>query len=278
MDAAGRLEAIDRRLESLVPEAQGAAARLTGAARYALLAPGKRLRPLVAMAAAEHWGGDPLQALDAGCAIEMVHAASLILDDLPSMDDARLRRGRETAHRVYGEDVAVLAAVALLARAFAVVGGAEAIAPPGRLHLVSRLAAATGFEGLTAGQTRDLHGTDADEASLRALNHQKTGVLFELAAEAGALAAGGRNGEAERARRFGEHLGAAFQLRDDLLDVEGEVAAVGKDVRQDGGKPTVAALLGVTGARARLEAELGAAVAAAGGSGPLVVLARSAFG
>ena len=149
--------AVDRRLSELVPAVDGGAGRLSDAARYALLAPGKRLRPLLTMAAAAQFGAPPHAALDAGCAFEMVHAASLLLDDLPSMDDAALRRGRATAHRVHGEDLAVLAAVALLARAFGVLGAAEAIAPEGRLRLVARLSEAVGFDGLSAGQTRDLH-------------------------------------------------------------------------------------------------------------------------
>ncbi|MBW3558410.1 MAG: polyprenyl synthetase family protein [Proteobacteria bacterium] len=274
--AEGRREAVDRRLATLVPETAGAAARLTEAARYALLAPGKRIRPLLAMAAAEHWGGDPSAALDAGCAVEMVHAASLILDDLPSMDDAALRRGRATVHRVYGEDLAVLAAVALLARAFGVLSGPSTIAPEARLRLSAELAGAVGFEGLTAGQTRDLHqrnGTGLDDLAL--LNRQKTGLLFELAAVAGALAAGA-DGQVEAARRFGERLGAAFQIRDDLLDVEAEAALTGKDAGQDGDKPTVVSLLGAEGARARLATELSAAQAAAG-DGPLMRLAQWSF-
>lgn len=265
--AEGRREAVDRRLAVLVPETAGGGARLTEAARYALLAPGKRLRPLLAMAAAEHWGGEPLDALDAGCAVEMVHAASLILDDLPSMDDARLRRGRATVHRVYGEDLAVLAAVALLARAFGVLS-ASALSPEARLRLSAELSEAVGFDGLTGGQTRDLHqrnGTGLDE--LAVLNRQKTGVLFELAAVAGALTTGA-DGQVEAARRFGERLGAAFQIRDDLLDAEAEAAATGKDAGQDGDKPTVVSLLGAPGARARLLAELRGAEAAAG-DGPL---------
>jgi geranylgeranyl diphosphate synthase type II len=279
-DDARRRELIDARLAALVPEQAGAAGRLTAAARYALLAEGKRLRPLLAMAAAEQWGGDPQAALDPGCAIEMVHAASLILDDLPSMDDAQLRRGAPTVHRVFGEGLAVLAAVALLSRAFGVLGEAAAIGPAARLRLVSRLGAAVGFDGLTVGQTLDLYerGDGANEALLTQLNHQKTGVLFELAAEAGALAAGAADGEGERARRFGEHLGAAFQLRDDLLDLEGDAAVLGKDVGQDGDKPTVARLLGPAGARSRLQAELNAALDAVGRTGPLAGVALAAVG
>ena len=254
---------MNRRLDALVPEASGPAARLTDAARYALLAPGKRLRPLLAMAAAEHWGGNPEDALDGGCAVEMVHAASLILDDLPSMDDASLRRGRATVHKVFGEDVAVLAAVALLARAFGVLSACAAIAPGARLRLSAELAEAVGFDGLTGGQTRDLHQRDgADLDDLAVLNRQKTGVLFEVSAMVGALAAGADE-QIDAARRFGETLGSAFQIRDDLLDREADAALTGKDSGQDGDKPTVVSLLGAYGARARLLAELAAARAEA---------------
>lgn len=274
--AQGRRETVDGRLDTLVPATSGPAARLTDAARYALLAPGKRLRPLLAMAAAEHWGGDPADALDGGCAVEMVHAASLILDDLPSMDDASLRRGRATVHRVYGEDLAVLAAVALLARAFGVMSACPAIAPAARLRLSAELAEAVGFEGLTGGQTRDLHQRDgAGVDDLALLNRQKTGVLFEVSAMVGALAAGA-DGQIERARRFGETLGAAFQIRDDLLDIEADTALTGKDAGQDRDKPTVVSLLGASGARARLLAELAAARAAAG-EGPLRALTDWSF-
>jgi geranylgeranyl diphosphate synthase type II len=267
---------IDRRLAELVPAVDGGAGRLSEAARYALLAPGKRLRPLLTMAATVQFGGSPEAALDAGCAFEMVHAASLILDDLPSMDDAVVRRGRASAHRVYGEDLAVLAAVALLARAFGVLGAAEAIAPAGRLRLVGRLSEAVGFDGLSAGQTRDLHERDPGGGlpAVESLNAQKTGVLFALAAEAGALAAGASEDSAEAARRFGDRLGAAFQIRDDLLDLEGEAATIGKDVGRDGNKPTVVSLLGPEAARARAAAELQAASEGVG-LGPLSELGAS---
>jgi len=269
---------VDRRLGELVPSLDGGAGPLAEAARYALLAPGKRLRPLLTLAAAAQFGGRPEDALDPGCAIEMVHAASLVLDDLPCMDDAALRRGRPTVHRAYGQDVAVLAAVALLARAFGVLAAAEAIAPAARLRLTARLSEAVGFDGLSAGQTRDLRERDpgAELAAIERLNAQKTGVLFGLAAEAGALAAGASDGQAQAARRFGDRLGAAFQIRDDLFDLEGEAALLGKDVGRDGAKPTVVSRLGAAGARARLRAELEAGLAGLG-EGPLSALARTSF-
>lgn len=273
---AGWREAVDRRLAELVPAGEGVEGRLRDAARYALLAPGKRLRPLLTLAAAVQFGGAPQAGLDAGCAFEMVHAASLILDDLPSMDDAALRRGAPAAHRVFGEDVAVLAAVALLARAFGVLGTADAIAPAARLRLVGRLAETVGFEGLTAGQTRDLHEHNGVALeTVERLNAQKTGALFALAAEAGAWAAGAGEDEAASARAFGERLGAAFQILDDLLDGEAGVEETGKDTGQDGGKPTVVSLLGPDAARGRAEAALRESYAALGDGGPLRALAEA---
>ena len=275
-------DAIEQRLSELTPEQEGPAAPLANCARYALLAPGKRLRPLLTLAASAQFGADPLLALDPACAFEMVHAASLILDDLPCMDDAALRRGRPAAHLAYGQDVAILAAVALLGRAFGVIAGAEALPPEARTALVVRLSDAVGFDGLTAGQTRDLRERAAvtQSAALERLNHQKTGVLFALAAEAGARCATGDGRAADAASAFGTRLGSAFQVLDDLLDVEGDVAVAGKDVGQDGGKPTFVSLLGPDGARRRIEAELDAGAAALRAltpRGPLDSLAASVF-
>lgn len=279
----GGRAAVDRRLAELAPDSSGAAGRLNAAARYALLAPGKRLRPLLAVAAARQFGGTAeaeRAALDAGCAIEMVHAASLMLDDLPSMDDATLRRGRPTVHLAFGEDLAVLGAVALLSHAFGVMACVEAIAAERRLRLVGRLSEAAGFDGLSGGQTRDLHERAPGLAldAVEQMNAQKTGVLFALSAEAGALCAGAEDGEVAAARAFGDRLGAAFQVRDDLLDLRASPEALGKDVGRDGAKPTVAALLGPEAARARADAALRAALAEVGSTGPLAGWVGAEFG
>ena len=279
--ASGRA-AVDRRLAELTPELPGPAGPLADCARYALLAPGKRLRPLLTLAAAGQFGGDPATALDPACAFEMVHAASLILDDLPSMDDAALRRGRPAAHLAYGEDVAILAAVALLSRAFGVLVGARALSPAARVSLAERLSDAVGFDGLTAGQTRDLRERAAvtQSAALERLNHQKTGMLFALAAEAGARCVSQDERAIAAAQVFGARLGAAFQIRDDLLDVEGAESTTGKDAGQDQGKPTFVSLLGPEGARRRIASELEAgtvALRSVGGRGPLDALADAVF-
>lgn len=277
---------IDGRLVALAP-AGGAPAVLRDAVAYALLAPGKRLRPTLALLAAEHFGlGEPgaahAAALDAGCAIEMVHTASLILDDLPCMDDAALRRGRPTCHRRFGEDMAVLASIALLNQAYAVLAAAPGLTAAVRLALVARLTEAVGLDGLVCGQARDLRERAgvAEAEPLHDLNRQKTGVLFVAAVEAGAAAAGAAGARLEAARAFACALGEAFQILDDILDATATVTLAGKDVRQDGAKPTVVSLVGPDAARAQMRLRLEDALdhLADCGPGPLSRFAEAVFG
>ena len=260
---------VDARLAELLSAAAGAPPPLLrDAVRYALLSPGKRLRPVLAILAAEHFGdgrrGGPAHeaALDVGCAIEMVHAASLILDDLPCMDDAALRRGRPTVHRRFGEDMAVLSAIALLNQAYATAAAAPGLAAEARLELVKTLTGAVGLDGLVAGQARDLRERDAyaEAQPLHELNRQKTGVLFMAAVEGGARAAGALGHRLAAARGFAQGLGEAFQILDDLLDVTATSEAAGKDVGQDGNKPTVVSLIGPEGARAEMHRRLRSAI------------------
>lgn len=270
---------VERRLDLLVPRPQVAAEALHGAIRHSLLAPGKRLRPVLAMLSAAHFGAHEADALDPACAIEMVHTASLILDDLPSMDDARTRRGRPATHVAFGEDTAILAAIALLNHAFAVVARSSAIDRAARLDLVTVLADAIGFDGLVTGQLRDLQQArhPASAASVQQVHHQKTGVLFVAAVEAGARVAGASAREIDAARAFAAELGLAFQIQDDLIDATSSAAAAGKDVGKDAGKGTMVAVLGCDRARSRVEAHVTAALAhlaCVGDSGPLVSLAQ----
>ena len=264
---------IDRRLPALLAGSR-APAVLRDAISYTLLSPGKRLRPTLTLLAAEHFGrADPdgarAAALDAGCAIEMVHAASLILDDLPCMDDAAVRRGRPTCHLRFGEDMAVLAAVALLNQAYATLAAAPGLPAATRLSLVAQLSAAVGLDGLVAGQARDLRERASvdDAAPLHDINRQKTGVLFVAAVEAGAAAAGATGARLDGARAFAAALGEAFQILDDLMDATATPAAAGKDVRQDGKKPTVVSLVGAEAARAEMRRKLDAALDHLGGHG-----------
>jgi geranylgeranyl diphosphate synthase type II len=265
---------VDARLTALTAHADG---RLGEAVRYALLAPAKRLRPILCALSARAFGGDDALAIDPGCAVEMVHTASLVLDDLPCMDDALLRRGRPAAHVVFGEDTAILAAVALLNEAFAVAGRAPGLPADHRLRLLGRLTGAVGFNGLVAGQHRDLRegAPERTVQGLASLNHQKTGVLFVTAAETGACLAGAGPREIDAVGRFAAHLGQAFQIRDDLIDARLLAEDAGKDCGKDAGKTTLVSLVGHERARAALEAELELAREAlfeVGVGGPLLLL------
>lgn len=282
----GRVEAlrqrVDARLGELVARADGAPGRLDEAIAYALLAPGKRTRPVLCLLAAEQFGASAETALDPGCAIEMVHTASLVLDDLPCMDDAATRRGRPTTHRRFGEDGAILAAIALLSEAFRVAADAEGVSAECRLTVARRLSGSVGFEGLCAGQIRDLRdgAPQRSAQSLETINHQKTGVLFVAAAEIGACVAGASPAEAAAAAEFGRRLGQAFQIRDDLIDARAGFEDAGKDAGKDENKVTLVSLVGPDQARRAMEAEVEAARAALSavtGDGPLLRLADLMF-
>ena len=236
---------------------------------YALTGQGKRLRPVMTLVAAEIFGGRSAaasrQVLDLACAVEMVHASSLVLDDLPSMDDASLRRGRPTAHRAYGEDMAILAAVALLNRAFAVVaeaGQGLSLKRYSTEDMVHHLAAAIGSGGLIGGQALDLTSApgDLDLERLEQIHSHKTGALFLAAGELGAMAADARRRDLEVLSSYAKNLGLAYQIADDVLDVTATVEETGKDAAQDEDKVTFVKLLGVDGARSLAEELLGFAM------------------
>jgi geranylgeranyl diphosphate synthase type II len=237
---------VDARLDELVPSSDRPPQRLHEAIRYSLLAPGKRVRPLLCLLTAEYLGGDGEAALDAACAIEMIHTASLVLDDLPAMDDATLRRGLPANHVSYGEDTALLAAMALLNRAYGVLGAARGLSEPIRLALVQLLTQAVGTDGIIAGQDCDLKADllVRDHISLEKMHTQKTGALFVAAVEAGARVAETRREWLPALRIFGSKLGLAFQTGDDLADALGTEATTGKNVGQDVGKPTMLSFLG----------------------------------
>jgi geranylgeranyl diphosphate synthase type II len=255
------LARIEARLAELVPVVLAGQQGLEAAMRDSLLAPGKRLRPLIAAIVAQDLGGPLDAALDAGCAVEMVHAASLILDDLPCMDDAALRRGRPAIHRGHGEDVAVLASVAMLTEAFAVLSRIEGLAPERRNAAVGVLASAVGSLGLVGGQYQDLRGGRGPRSAqdIGDANGRKTGALFLSAVELGAIVAGATPGQRANLSAFAGELGLAFQLMDDLLDLTSDPAAIGKDVGRDAGKSTVVALVGVERTQRLVERHIGTA-------------------
>lgn len=236
----GFRDAVDQRLAELLPDPGAAPHRLHAAMSYALLTPGKRLRPIMTLLTATALGAEESLALGPACAVEMVHAASLILDDLPCMDNADLRRGQPATHLRYGQDVAILAAVALLNHAFAVIGQSR-LDDSASVRMVRALSGAVGLDGLVAGQERDLRREPGlSMGALSTINRRKTAVLFGAAVELGASAAGASNAQVEALRSFALELGLAFQAIDDLDD---------EPLGEDDGQSTVVTLLGREGAR-----------------------------
>ncbi|GMU65651.1 MAG: farnesyl diphosphate synthase [Acidobacteriota bacterium] len=255
---------MERRLPGLLPAEDERPESVHRAMRYAALGAGKRVRPVLTLAVVEMFGGgDDEAVVDVACAVELVHASSLVLDDLPSMDDAELRRGRPTVHRAFGEATAILAAFGLLNLAFQRLADAAqrlALSRYAPEDLVHHLADAIGTAGLIGGQTLDLESTPADlppydggHGALERLEYvhsHKTGALFLAAGELGAMAADARRRDLESVGRYAKNLGLAFQIEDDLLDALATPEETGKDVRKDTGKTTFVSLLGVDGARA----------------------------
>jgi geranylgeranyl diphosphate synthase type II len=284
IDAADAVDArrtrVDLRLKELLPPADSAPRPLTNAVRDICLGPGKRVRPLLAMLSSAHFGGRELAALDFGCALELIHTASLVLDDLPCMDDAELRRGKLTLHRRFGEDTAVLSAVALLNHAYGVIAGDPAVDSDTRLALLVLLSETVGFRGLVSGQFRDLRDPESlrDERTLTSLNHQKTGVLFAAALVGGAMIAGADQAAQMRARLFANGLGLAFQMWDDLQDSVSTSDAIGKDVRKDDGRVTFVTLWGEERTRAAIAETIDEALTNFGDpSCPLALYALALF-
>jgi geranylgeranyl diphosphate synthase, type II len=237
---------VDRRLRILAPGAQIPPQWLHQAIAYSLLAPGKRIRPSLTLLTAFHFGSRDLSALDCACAIEMIHAASLIMDDLPAMDDALLRRGQPTAHRQFGEDMAILSGIALLNRAYGVIASADGLQDATRVELMRILSDAVGSNGLVGGQVKDLRERrgEMDRRRLEKLNQLKTGALFVASVEAGAVIAGAPAEMRERVRRFATDLGLSFQIADDLIDDASFAGKTGKDTGKDHGKATLISVLG----------------------------------
>lgn len=248
-------QAVDKALRAAIPSAATKPGTIHRAMRYSLLAGGKRLRPVFVCAAAEASGGSIRDALPAACAVEMVHAYSLIHDDLPCMDDDDLRRGKPTSHKVFGEGIAVLAGDALLTEAFAILTSAKPRARYSAAELVSELARAAGSRGLIAGQVADLEaeGKKPSEPSLYFIHAAKTGMLLRASLKLGAMCAGAAKAQVAALDRFGFALGLAFQIQDDILDATQSAAKLGKTAGKDAAacKMTFPALFGIDGSRER---------------------------
>jgi len=245
----------ERALEQRLPPAEQSPAALHGAMRYAVLGGGKRLRPLLVYAAAQALG-ESGPALDAAaCAVELIHAYSLVHDDLPAMDDDALRRGRPTCHIVFGEAMAILAGDALQALAFEILSDEAGDAAIG-MEKQRVLGRACGAEGMAGGQALDLAavGRTLSLAELEHMHACKTGALIRASVRLGALSAGANATTLDILDRYADALGLAFQVRDDILDVEGDAAVIGKTAGKDAAadKPTFPSIIGLDASRARL--------------------------
>ena len=242
---------VEHELEGLTFSAEPGTARLVETMRYSLLAGGKRIRPVLALATARAIGRDERDMLPLAAAIELIHTYSLIHDDLPAMDDDDLRRGRPTAHRAYGEDVAILAGDGLYAEAFKHVLTHQQGEPQAILDAMRELASATGVEGMVGGQYMDVAGQPRDADDLRRLHELKTGRLIGASVECVLLIAGMNQPDTKDFCEFASELGVLFQIVDDILDVTGTDAALGKPRGSDErhGKRTYVSEFGLDGAR-----------------------------
>jgi farnesyl diphosphate synthase len=247
----------DAAIDKIIAVPPGLESRVFDAMRYAALAPGKRLRPFLVLASAQLFSVSRRSALQVACAIELVHAYSLVHDDLPAMDNSDLRRGRPTCHKAFDDATAVLAGDALLTLAFEVLSQPDTHGDPAvRCELVASLAQAAGAHGMVGGQMIDLiaeHRPDLDIGAVTRLQRLKTGALIAFACEAGAILGKAPPESRLALRGYAHDLGLAFQIADDLLDVEGAAGVTGKPVGQDAaaGKATFVSILGSERARAQ---------------------------
>ncbi len=258
-EALSRVAAIvESALEVLLPPPEGAEARLAEAMRYATLGGGKRLRAFLVMQTAALFGVSETSAARVAASIEMLHAYSLVHDDLPAMDDDDLRRGKPSTHKAFDEATAILAGDALQARAFEVLAEPDTHSDPqARVELVAALGAAAGARGMAGGQMIDMlaEGQTLDGPAVTRLQALKTGRLIQFSAEAGAILGRAPVHQRHLLAAYGRDLGAAFQIADDLLDVEGNEAEIGKTAGKDAaaGKATMVAVLGPELARAHAD-------------------------
>ena len=260
---------VDRALESHVPKAKTYPPAVFEAMRYSLFAGGKRVRPILAIAAAEALGAKPAGLLPIASALEMIHTYSLVHDDLPAMDNDDFRRGRPTCHKVYGEAIAILAGDGLLTLAFEVLSDPRRLAavPANRmLAIIREISTASGVFGMVGGQVVDIQseGKDVDIATLDYIHTHKTGALIRASVRAGALYARANDRKLRALTRYGEYAGLAFQIADDILDLTGTQEELGKDIGSDlkKGKKTFPSFYGIEESRRRAREVADRAVAA----------------
>ena len=256
---AERKALIDAALERFLPKADGGPDIIHQAVRHSLFAGGKRLRPILCVAAAEAVGGHGQDFLSCACALEMIHTYSLIHDDLPAMDNDDYRRGMPTSHRVFGEGIAILAGDALLTEAFRLLSSPEFTRDNNtekRLQVINLIARAAGTAGMVGGQVMDLQGEGKTVAleTLEDMHRRKTGAMLTVSVVSGAILAGATAAQTAVLSRYGQDIGLAFQIADDILNVTGDSTLMGKGTGSDisRGKTTFPALMGLEASRRRL--------------------------
>jgi geranylgeranyl diphosphate synthase type II len=260
---------IEERLKTLAPAQNVKPVRLSEAIRYNLLSPGKRVRGLLAVLCADCFGGNREGAVDIACSIEMIHGASLALDDLPAMDNAKLRRGSDCSYLVFGEDTTILCAVTMLNNAYQCVSNSALMSDGQKVASVKLLSDAVGLMGLTGGQQLDLHrepGTSPIE-DVELVHSRKTGALFAAAAAAGSIVSGKDEAAQKVMYEVGMLLGVAFQIYDDLIDVFGCSHAEGKVLGADLEKQTMVSVIGAKRAEDRADAHIERALGLLAGLG-----------
>lgn len=261
---------VDAALDRFLPRETELPHSLHKAMRYSVFAGGKRVRPILLLAACQAVGGDTEHALPASCAMEMIHTYSLIHDDLPAMDDDDFRRGNPTCHKVFGEAVAILAGDALLTEAFKLASDPRftgGCGPLGLLTIIHEIAACAGSYGMVGGQVIDMESEgqrDIDLATVQYIHTHKTGALIKASVVAGAILGGASGQQLAAITRYGEAAGLAFQIADDILDIEGTTEEIGKDAGSDEarGKATYPAVMGLSAAKAEAEAMMDEALRA----------------
>ena len=250
---ASRAAAVDAALEQVLTFDVRVPDALVEGMRYTVFAGGKRIRPILTLAACEALGGDTTRAMIPASAIELIHTFSLIHDDLPSMDDDDLRRGKPTLHKVMGEGNAILVGDALQAFAYEIIAGDDALNPAARMALITELARATGLSGMVAGQIVDLESEDREISAetLDFLHSRKTGALITASVRMGGICASADERQLDDLSRYGNSIGLAFQIVDDILDVTGDTESLGKAARADEvhGKATYPAIHGMEASR-----------------------------
>ncbi len=281
-----RKKIVEEALQHYLP-ADDIPAKIYEAVRYSVFNGGKRIRPILCLAAAEAVDGDLASAMPIACALELIHSYSLIHDDLPAMDDDDFRRGKPSCHKAFGEDIAILAGDALLTEAFVLLSRAEKVRLSGfsaerRLAVIQEIAYAAGICCMVGGQALDvLSGkSESDEITLREIHRRKTGALIVAAVKSGAIIFNAGKNKIQSLAEYGINMGLAFQIADDILNVEGDRELMGKETGSDASrdKLTYPSLLGMELAKEKLVKYIDAAVASLSGfderAMPLIVIAR----